>query len=163
MVVVRHGRHGRRVWVGGCGVGTLARGSLESRCRLVVHSNGVKVWAGADSNRSKTCSLANARCARLAGFAALGNETPLAVARGFPWVGADSNRRPAPCEGAVITGLDHRPSVEESRVADLSVLFESPPLSTTATPRALRRGRSPAVRGRTARRRVGSDTGSPPR
>ena len=25
------------------------------------------------------------------------------------WVGADSNRRPAPCEGAVITGLDHQP------------------------------------------------------
>ena len=29
------------------------------------------------------------------------------------WVGADSNCRPAPCEGAVITGLDHQPDTRQ--------------------------------------------------
>jgi hypothetical protein len=51
----------------------------------------------------------SAHCARLSGFK---SATPFAAHELFAakWVGADLNRRPPPCQGGVITSLDHQPA-----------------------------------------------------
>ena len=63
------------------------------------------------------------------------------VAKGG-WVGADLNRRLPPCEGGIITSLDHRPRVHDFRPRKINVAF-----SSRALPRSLHRAGSPHVRG----------------
>ena len=48
------------------------------------------------------------------------------------WVGADSNCRPAPCEGAVITWLDHQPASTSNSTANLRITFEKRPTGPSA-------------------------------